>query len=169
MNIQIKAIKPIENKRIKPFTVFQPKKTDEEAVTRHLNQITAKLKAGKRLTAEEKAFLLRHSPALYQTAKRVEIQREALKNQLEHARSKEEAAAIYSSALGGVSKKDPDREYILAAIQDEMKTFQSTDSYKKLPATSKEADGKPVYHPYKNKKEKTPDWMGFYGKHGEYL
>lgn len=175
MDIKISAVKPIQNKIIQPFQnnimqpakIFQPEEKDDEAVTRNLNKITAKLKAGKRLTAEEKSFLLKHSPALYQTAKRVELQREALKSQLEHARSKEEAAAIYGNALSGISKKDPDHEYLLAAIHDEMKTFQSTTAYKKLPATNKEANGKPAYHPYK--KENTHNMTGFYGKNGEYI
>ena len=167
MDIRINAAKPIQNKIFQHLKIFQPQEKDEESVKRHLNRITAKLQAGKRLTGEEKAFLLRHSPGLYQTAKRVEMQRESLKSQLEHARSKEEAAAIYGNALSCVSKKDPDREYVLAAIHDEMKTFQSTTEYKKLPPTNKEANGKPVYHPYK--KEKTHNIMGLYGKNGEYI
>ena len=113
MDIKISAIKPIKNNTIKPLKIFQPEEKDDEAVTRKLNKITAKLKAGKRLTAEEKSFLLRHSPALYQTAKRVELQRNALKEQLKHAKSKEEVNEVVGQALGLVSKRIPTMNMLL--------------------------------------------------------
>lgn len=154
MDIKILAIKLIQNEVITPLNLFQTKEQDSEAVARQLNKITAKLKAGKRLTAQEKGFLLKHSPTLFETAKKVELQREALKNQLEHARSKEEVNEVIGSALSGVSKKDPDMEYVVAAIQDEAKTFKSSDTYKKLPATSKDANKKDTCYLNKRKQDK---------------
>lgn len=174
MDIKIKAIKPIENEIIKPISLFQPKEANEEAVTRRLNKITAKLKSGKRLTGDEKIFLLKHSPGLYQTAKKVEMQRTALKNQLEHARSKEEVNEIVGTALSSVSKKDPDMEYVVAAIQDEAKTFRATNAYKKLPATKKDAK-KNAYHPYDEERKNEDSGLnslttsGLYGADGKYL
>lgn len=180
MDIKISAVKPIQNKIIQPFQnnimqpakIFQPEEKDDEAVTRNLNKITAKLKAGKRLTAEEKSFLLKHSPALYQTAKRVELQRNALKEQLKHAKSKEEVNEVIGHALGLVSKKDPDFEYVVAGLKDEIKTFKATDQYKKLPATRKEARKNGTYYPSINinkDDKKEENTTGFYDSNGRYI
>ena len=173
MDIKISAIKPIKNNTIKPLKIFQPEEKDDEAVTRKLNKITAKLKAGKRLTAEEKSFLLRHSPALYQTAKRVELQRNALKEQLKHAKSKEEVKEVVGQALGLVSKKDPDYEYVVAGLKDEIKTFKATNQYKKLPATRKEACKKGTYYPSinanKDDQKDEGSTTGFYDSTGRYI
>lgn len=157
------------NQAITPLTVFQMEEPSEEEKTKRLNKITAKLKAGKRLTAEEKAFLQKYAPALYQTARRVELQREAVKNQLEHAKSKEEANEIIGNALSGVSSKDPDKEYIVAAIMDEAKEFKSSDVYKELPATKKD-DKKDSYHPYDSKQKNNDEYerTGLYNIKGKY-
>lgn len=156
--MEIKSIQMgnvLKKEAITPLTIFQTEEPSEEEKTKQLNKITAKLKAGKRLTAKEKAFLQKYAPALYQTARRVELQREAVKSQLEHAKSKEEVNEIIGNALGGVSNKDPDKEYIVAAIMDEEKEFKSSDAYKGLPATKEEAKkdkNKDSYHPYDRKK-----------------
>lgn len=170
MNVKVNSIDPIKDSFLSPIKLFQSKNDDDEAVTRNLNKITAKLKAGKRLTSQEMSFLMKHSPALYQTAKRVQMQREALENQLKHAKSKEEANEIIGDALGGVSKKDPDAEYIIAAYQDEAKTFKSQSAYEKLPNTKEEAKKKcknaETYLP--EKKAEEPEKSGLYGRNGEF-
>lgn len=168
----IQAGNLLKNQVHSPLDMFQIKEPSEEEKTKQINRITAKLKAGKRLTAQEKAFLQKYAPALYQTAKKVELQREALKNQLEHAKSKEEANEIIGNALGGISNKDPDKEYIVAAIMDEEKEFKSSDAYKGLPATKEEAKkekNKDNYHPYDRKKDKedNPITAGLYNAKGE--
>lgn len=172
MDIRINTAKPIQNSIIQPLKIFQPEEKDDEAVTRDLNKITAKLKAGKRLTAEEKSFLLKHAPELYQTAKRVELQRNALKEQLKHAKSKEEVNEVIGQALGLVSKKDPDFEYVVAGLKEEIKTFKATDQYKKLPATRKEANKRGTYYPSINvnkEDKKNGETTGFYNSNGKYI
>ncbi len=173
MNITIKNLKPVESPFIKPSILLKPKEKNDEAVTRRLDKITAKLKSGKRLSPDEKCFLLKYSPGLYQTAKKVEIQRNALKSQLEHARSKQEANEIVGNALSGVSKKDPDMEYIIAAIQDEAKEFQKSDAYKKLPTISKDTPNAITYLPSNkqgSKRKSLPyDGFGMYSSNGEYI
>ena len=53
---------------------------------------------------------------MYAHALRVQRMAEAVEEQLKHAKSKEEADRIISFALSGISKNDPDREYIFAAV-----------------------------------------------------
>jgi hypothetical protein len=64
----------------------------------------------------------------------------AVEEQLKHAKSKEEADRIISCALGGISKNDPDREYIFAAVNRIVAEFHRSGAYNKLPVTAK--DGK---------------------------
>lgn len=104
----------------------------EEEKTSYLNRITAKLKSGKKLTSEEMRFLQAEYPALYQQAARIQAMRNGLENRLKSCRSKEEAHAVFSSALNGVSEKDPLKEYLIAAYQDAMNEFQKSDAYQKL-------------------------------------
>ena len=112
--------------------------TDEEK-TAYLNRIMAKLKSGKKLTAEEMRFLQAENPALYQQAARVQAMRDGLEQRLKNCHSKEEAQTIFANAIGGVSDKDPMKEYIVAAYQDVMEEFQKSDEYKDLPNTEEEA------------------------------
>lgn len=171
MNLSIKTVLPVTDELFPSIKLFQTKKNDDdENVTHNLNRITAKLKAGKRLTAEEKAFLMKHSPALYQTARRIELQREALEEQLKHAKSKEEANEIIGNALGGVSKKDPDAQYIIAAYQDEAKEFKESKAYSKLPDTKEEAKKAGKVNTYEpDRKEKEAEKTGLYGRDGMFM
>lgn len=144
---------------------------DEEEVTKKLNRIRAKLKAGKRLTGLEKSFLLKHAPDLYRVAQRVELQRNALKAQLEHVKSKEEANDAISAAIGMISDKDPDAAYLKAGLHDEAKQFQESEAYKGLPATRREAKKGAVYHPYESGEDdrKRQETTGIYGRKGEFV
>lgn len=112
--------------------------TDEEK-TAYLNRIMAKLKSGKKLTAEEMRFLQAEDPTLYQQAARVQAMRDGLEQRLKSCRSKEEAQTIFANAMDSVSDKDPMKEYIVAAYQDVMEEFQKSDEYKELPDTEEEA------------------------------
>ena len=75
-------------------------------------QILMKLKSGKKLSQKEMDYLKKTNPMMYAHALRVQRMAEAVEEQLKHARSKEEADRIISSSLSGISKNDPDREYI---------------------------------------------------------
>jgi hypothetical protein len=139
-----------KNSRSKTFDTFSLTKnisellspacgmTDEEK-SRYLQQIMAKLKSGKRLTAEEMRFLQAEDPVLYQQAARIQSMRDSLSARLSHCSSKEEAAEIYSQAMSSVSDEDPAKEFVVAAYDDAYKEFQKSDAYEALPDTEKEA------------------------------
>ena len=88
-------------------------KMSEEDRSRMDAQITAKLQSGKKLSQKEMDYLRKTNPIMYAHVLRVQRMAEAVEEQLKHAKSKEEADQIISSALSGISKNDPDREYIL--------------------------------------------------------
>lgn len=111
----------------------------EEEKEAYLNKIMAKLKSGKKLTAEEMRFLQAENPVLYQQAARVQAMRESLETKLAHATSKEDAVSIYSDAVSHIGENDPMKEYIVAAYDDAMKEFRKTDTYQQLPQTEKDA------------------------------
>lgn len=105
----------------------------EEEKADYLAKIMAKLKSGKKLTAEEMRFLQAENPVLYQQAARVQTMRDSLENQLKHCSSREEAARIYSTAMSSVSDEDPMKEYIVAAYDEVYKEFRNSDAYQDLP------------------------------------
>lgn len=115
--------------------------TDEEK-QQYMSRIMAKLKSGKKLTAEEMRFLQAEDPVLYQQAARVQSLRDSFESRLKSCTSKEGAAQAFSDAMSSVSDKDPMKEYITAAYQDAYKEFQEDDGYKALPQTEEEAKGK---------------------------
>ncbi len=103
-------------------------------------QITAKLQSGKKLSQKEMDYLRRTNPIMYAHALRVQRMAEAVEEQLKHAKSKEEANNIISSALSGISKNDPDREFIFAAVNRISEEFHKSGAYEKLPNTIEEGD-----------------------------
>ena len=105
-------------------------------------QIYAKLESGKKLSQKEMDYLRRTNPIMYAHALRVQRMAEAVEEQLKHAKSKEEADRIVSSALCGISKNDPDREYIFAAVNRVSNEFHKSGAYEKLPNTIDEGDKK---------------------------
>lgn len=143
-------------KKYTPLNLLPDRNLNEEQIAKRKSKIYNRLKAGKRLSSEDKSFLLKYDPAMYQVARRVEAQREQLENKLKQARSKEETNDAISCAISGISQKDPYAEYVTAAVMDEAKEFRSSDQYKKLPATRKEASKthkKQAYQPYRKNKE----------------
>ena len=106
--------------------------TDEEK-SEYLNSIMAKLKSGKKLSAEEMRFLQDQNPVLYQQVARVQAMRDSLKTRMEHATSKKDVQEIYTQAISSVSDKDPMKEYVVAAYNDVKKEYEKTDAYQSLP------------------------------------
>ena len=106
--------------------------TQEEKKQEMLSRIMGKLKSGKKLSAKELDFLRRTDPILYAHALRVQRMAEALKQQLSHAKSKQEANDMITSAIAGVSDKDPDKEYLLAAYNEVSKNFHKSPAYQRL-------------------------------------
>lgn len=106
---------------------------DEQEKSRYEAHIRAKLESGKRLTAEEMRYLRLYNPTLYAHAIRIETVRRSVEEQLKHAKSKEQVEEIQYAAISAVSKKDPVRQYMIAAIQDAVAEFKKTSAYKQLP------------------------------------
>ena len=113
--------------------------SDEEKAS-YLAHIEAKLKSGKKLTAEEMRFLQAEYPDLYLQAARVQSMRESMEQQLKSCNTKEEAASVFSTSVSMVSDKDPMKEAITAAYQDAYDKFRQTGDYQKLPANEKEKE-----------------------------
>ena len=105
-------------------------------------RIMAKLQSGKKLSQKELDYLRKTNPIMYAHAVRVQRMAEAIEEQLKHAKSKEEADRIISSALNGISKNDPDREYIYASVNRISTEFHKSGAYDKLPNTAEEGDMK---------------------------
>jgi len=85
-------------------------KMSEEDRSRMDAQITAKLQSGKKLSQKEMDYLRKTNPILY------------------------------AHALSGISKNDPDREYIFAAVNRISTEFHKSGAYEKLPNTAEEGD-----------------------------
>lgn len=115
--------------------------SDEEKQA-YLAHIQAKLKAGKKLTAEEMRFLQAEYPDLYLQAARVQSMRESFEQQLKSCRSKEAVETAFSTSMSMVSDKDPMKEAITAAYQDAYNEFKESGDYQKLPDTEEEKEEK---------------------------
>lgn len=115
--------------------------SDEERAKKDA-QIISKLQSGKKLSQKELDYLRRTNPMLYAHAMRVQRMTEAIEEQLKHAKSKEEADRIISSAMTGISKNDPDKEYMMAAVNRISTEYHKSGAYSKLPNTMAEANKK---------------------------
>ena len=117
-------------------------KMSEEDRAKMDARIMAKLKSGNKLSQKELDYLRKTNPIMYAHAMRVQRMAEAIEEQLKHAKSKEEADSIISASLSGISKNDPDREYIYAAVNRISTEFHKSGAYEKLPNTVEEDDKK---------------------------
>lgn len=66
----------------------------ENASSVSKQQIDAKMRAGKRLSAAEMDYLKEHDPQTYQKAKAIEMEREAYERELKQCRTKEEVQRV---------------------------------------------------------------------------
>lgn len=105
-------------------------------------KIMAKLESGTKLSQEELNYLKKTNPMMYAHVMRVQRMAEAVEEQLKHARSKEEADRIISAATSCISKNDPDRKYIFAAVNRIATEFHKSGAYDKLPNTMEDAEKK---------------------------
>lgn len=87
-------------------------------------RIESKLKRGKKLSAKEMEYLRKYNPMMYLRALRIQKAAEAVKEQLKQAKSKEQVTNIVSQSLAGISDKDPDKEYMVAAINEVAEEFK---------------------------------------------
>lgn len=120
-------------------TGSEEKMSDEDR-TKMDARIMEKLKSGKKLSQKELEYLRKTNPVMYTHAMRVQRMAEAVEEQLKHAKSKEEADRIVSSAINGISKNDPDKEFITAAVNRINMEFHKSGAYDKLPDTGEEAN-----------------------------
>ena len=123
-------------------SVNDVEKMSEEDRAKMDSRIMAKLKSGNKLSQKELDYLRKTNPIMYAHAMRVQRMAEAIEEQLKHAKSKEEADSIISASLSGISKNDPDREYIYAAVNRISTEFHKSGAYEKLPNTVEEGDKK---------------------------
>ena len=91
-------------------------------------RIESKLKRGKKLSAKEMEYLRKYNPMMYLRALRIQ-----------QAKSKEQVTNIVSQSLAGISDKDPDKEYMVAAINEVAEEFKKTSAYARLPDTDADA------------------------------
>ena len=123
-------------------SVNDVEKMSEEDRAKMDARIMAKLKSGNKLSQKELDYLRKTNPIMYAHAMRIQRMAEAIEEQLKHAKSKEEADSIISASLSGISKNDPDREYIYAAVNRISTEFHKSGAYEKLPNTVEEGDKK---------------------------
>lgn len=119
--------------------------TEQEEISEEDKQIMEtrilqKLEAGKKLSSEEVDYLKKYNPMLYQRYLRIQMMAETLKEQLKHAKSKEQANEIICQSIGGIPDKDPDKKYIVAAMNEAAREFQHSPAYNRLPSTNKDAE-----------------------------
>ena len=142
-------------------TMLDPTSNLTEDERRQYEQkVMAKLKSGKHLTSEEMNYLKLHNPVLYRTALRVELAKQRLKEQLKHCKSKEEAKNVICGAISGVSDKDPDREYIVAGLQETAKNYRKDSHYARLPETIKQEKKSKIRRNYDFDDEETEEEDG---------
>ena len=106
--------------------------SDEEKANKEA-KILKKLEFGYKLTPEELRFLQKVNPIMYAQAMRVRALAKAVEEQVKHARSKEEANQIVSNAMSSISKDDPAREYMVAAIDRVSSEMHKSPGYNRLP------------------------------------
>ena len=99
---------------------------------RFVKKLYAKIQSGKKLTADEMAYLRKYDPVTYMKVARIQAQREALEAQLKSCKSKEEVQKVYTD--------DPAREELMAAYADAYDEFKKSDDYGSLPQKDDDRD-----------------------------
>lgn len=121
-------------------TEFTPE--EQKANKEKTDKIMAKLKAGKKLTSKDMTFLQNTNFDAYIHALRVQQTRKNLVSALKHAKSKAQANLIIARALGSIDERDPDKEILIAAINDISDKFKKSTAYQRLPETDRDAKKK---------------------------
>ena len=108
------------------------KKPTPEQIELRTQNIRSKLRAGARLSSEDRNFLAQYAPAELGKMELAQRMRAALKAQLQTCRTREEATKLYVGASGeadGVDSQDPDLSGVIRG---------------QLNAAMREAGGKPM-------------------------
>lgn len=142
-------------------------------------QIDAKMRSGKRLSAAEMEYLKEHDPQTYQKAKQIEMEREAYERELKRCRTKEEVQRVKLShaAASMATVKDvdtnpniPEGQKLALITQELAKTnalgetereFIKSGAYRALPSENErlkaEKELKKAEEAEKNIDDKTTD------------
>jgi len=124
------------------------KRADDFIIAKRIEDIKNKMKAGRRLSHDEKEFLRIHSPDLYEKAMKIERERDEFRRALANCKTKEEARRLQTSKalelqaeaqasaanLKNGNGKD-ESEFIamrMMAIFDEYADFAKTKEYEEL-------------------------------------
>ncbi len=100
--------------------------SNDDKIEDRLNRITQKMKAGKKLSAEELEFLKNNDYALYFKYIKILREREAFEEKLKNAKTKQEAADIRNITMSGINKSSGDAE------EKEIKSAQFSEAYKEF-------------------------------------
>ena len=139
--------------------IKKTKFTPEEQTTNKekIEKIFTKLKAGKKLTSKDMAFLQSTDFDAYIHALRVQQTRKNLVSALKHAKSKAQANLIIARALGSIDDRDPDKEILIAAINDIGDKFKKSSAYQHLPETDRDARKKDRVNKFDDEAEEDDD------------
>lgn len=118
---------------------------DENDIWKKIERIRGKLESGEALSQSDLRYLKKYAPQLYALAMRVQMKRESVEEQCKHAKSKAEIHDIHFTNISMVSKEDPAKEYIIAAVNKVIKDFKETKQYKRLPDNAKEDNKKKMF------------------------
>lgn len=98
-----------------------------------INRIKLKLRAGKKLSKTDLAYLRKHAPKLYIKAVKIELDRKELKMKLESSKTKEEARNQIYSNIPDINNKDETAGYSEAAKMNTIKKYVKSEKYQNLP------------------------------------
>jgi hypothetical protein len=127
----------------------------QEQKQEYLSKISEKLSTGKKLSGSEMKILQQNSPALFQKAVFIEMERKQIKRQLNACKSKKEVQNLYNRKMmqfageqkaierSSMAKAQKIEAMVflnmrLEAFYDEIKDFKESDKYKSLPEKRKE-------------------------------
>ncbi len=126
-------------------------KAQKGASSRMMQTIQSKMMGGKKLSAEEMAYLKEHAPETYQKARAIEMEREAYERELKQCRTKEEVQRVKmahaASAMASVKEiesnpnipKGKKLELMMQELQrnqalgDTERKYVESGEYKRLP------------------------------------
>lgn len=104
-----------------------------------INAISGRLKAGKKLSGSDMAFLRKHAPDLYEKAVKIARERDEYRRRLDKAKTKDDADRVHMRKMQQMSMEakhsDADPEFMnmrVAAILDERGSYVTNGSYSRL-------------------------------------
>ena len=113
-------------------------------IAARLKAIEGRLKAGKKISGADMAFLRKHSPALFEKALYIAKEREEYRRRLNKSKTRDEADRVHMHKMQQFSheskQKGVDSEFLsmrVAAIMDERADYLANGSYRKV---KREAD-----------------------------